>query len=210
MNTKRTAEVAQLVAQHLDLPRRVASTVHARVRPHVDMEELISLGNQGLAEAAHRYDARLGKFETFAWWRIHGAIVDGLRRSSPLPRSTWRKLLAAHAANDQHAVAAVKAGAALRRSIPSSFEQLCEDGFDVAGATAEDTLDRERALAGLREALAELPEVERTLVERHYWEGRDLRAAGEELGMSKSWASRLHARALGRLRAVMAAHAPER
>lgn len=207
MNTKRTAEVAQLVALHLDLPRRVASTVHPRVRPHVDMEELISLGNQGLAEAAQRYDARLGKFETFAWWRIHGAILDGLRRSSPLPRGTWRKLLAAHAANDQSVVAAI--GGVLRRSIPSSFEQLREHGFDVAGATVEDALDRERALAGLREALAALPEVERTLVERHYWEGCDLSAAGEELGMSKSWASRLHARALGRLREVLAAHAPE-
>ena len=223
MNTNSALEIARLVAEHIDLPRRVASTVYPRVRPHVELDELVALGNQGLAEAAQRYDARLGRFETYAWWRIHGAMVDGLRRQSPLPRHTWRKLLRARAANDGPAARAggdgggagrdgdrrddERVAAAVTRALwlrrPASLDQLRERGYDVPGATIEDELDRERLAAGLRAALAELPDNERALVERHYWEGRDLRAAGEELGMSKSWASRLHARALGRLRKVM-------
>ena len=35
---------------------------------------------------------------------------------------------------------------------------------------------------------------------KHYWEGKNLLEAGAELGISKSWASRLHAQAVERLR----------
>jgi RNA polymerase sigma factor for flagellar operon FliA len=38
---------------------------------------------------------------------------------------------------------------------------------------------------------------------KHYWEGKNLLEAGAELGMSKSWASRLHAQAVERLRIIV-------
>jgi RNA polymerase sigma factor for flagellar operon FliA len=53
----------------------------------------------------------------------------------------------------------------------------------------------------LAAALAELPERERELLHKHYVEGKTLLDAGAELGMSKSWASRRHARAVDQLRA---------
>lgn len=218
MNTCRTIELARLVAEHIDLPHRVASTVYPRVRPHVELEELVSLGNQGLAEAAQRYDARLGRFETFAWWRVHGAIVDGLRKLVPVPRQMWRDVRKTRAANEERgrgradADAVCAALAASRHRRPVSLEQVRDEdggyaGCDAAMASAEEAIDRARVEAGLREAIAALPEAERRLVERHYWGGCDLREAGEELGVSKSWASRLHARALVRLREVMAERA---
>ena len=39
---------------------------------------------------------------------------------------------------------------------------------------------------------------------KHYWEGKNLLEAGEELGISKSWASRLHAQAVEALRGILA------
>jgi RNA polymerase sigma factor for flagellar operon FliA len=50
-----------------------------------------------------------------------------------------------------------------------------------------------------------LPEKERRLLQLHYFEDRNLEVAGVELGLSKSWASRLHARAVDRLRKVLEA-----
>ena len=38
---------------------------------------------------------------------------------------------------------------------------------------------------------------------KHYWEGKNLLEAGAELGISKSWASRLHAQVVEKLRAVV-------
>lgn len=46
----------------------------------MDKEDLYQFGVCGLIEAVDRYDLSLGaKFETYASWRIKGAIVDGIR-----------------------------------------------------------------------------------------------------------------------------------
>jgi RNA polymerase sigma factor for flagellar operon FliA len=45
----------------------------------------------------------------------------------------------------------------------------------------------------------DLPTAESELVRRHYLNGERFDHVAEELGLSKSWASRLHTRALGRL-----------
>jgi RNA polymerase sigma factor for flagellar operon FliA len=44
-----------------------------------------------------------------------------------------------------------------------------------------------------------LPENEAVLVRRHYLEGERFDHVAKELGLSKSWASRLHTRAIKRL-----------
>jgi RNA polymerase sigma factor for flagellar operon FliA len=49
------------------------------------------------------------------------------------------------------------------------------------------------------DALEDLPEDERTLVRRHYLEGERFDHVATSLGLSKSWASRLHTRAVARL-----------
>jgi len=169
-----------LIARHLELARRAAGMVYPRVRGRVSFDELRALANAGLAEAADRYDPGRGAtFATFAWYRIHGAIRDGLRASS------------------QRRAAAPPAVV--------SLDSLRDRGFDAAGDAPGpgDGLDRARRAARLRVAIAQLPDRPRELVTKHYFEGKSLLEAGAELGVSKSWASRLHAQAVGRLRALI-------
>ena len=224
-----SSERARLVERHLDVARRAATMIYPRVRDHIELDELIALANAGLAEAAARYEPDRGAaFTTFAWYRVHGAILDGLRRSSNLPRRVWAKLVALRAANDylehraERDVGAAKAGApavsradalaqvksalsAIRTMYVTSLEALQDAGFDRSddrpGADAQ--LDRGRMAGKLRAALDALPEKERALMTKHYWEGKNLLEAGAELGISKSWASRLHAQAVDRLRTVI-------
>ncbi len=218
---------AKLVEQHLDLPRRAAAMIYPRVRDHLEFDELVALGNTGLAEAATRYDPTRGaSFNTFAWYRVQGAIIDGLRRGANLPRRVWAKLVALRAASEylEHrgerdagavakgvavptgpdALAQVKdALSAIRTMYVTSLETLREEkGFDPAGETPAlaDELHVSRMGPRLRAALDKLPERERELMKKHYWEGKNLLEAGAELGISKSWASRLHAQAVERLR----------
>jgi len=55
----------------------------------------------------------------------------------------------------------------------------------------------------VREAVAALPEKERRLMELYYFADKNLEEAGAELGLSKSWACRLHARAVDLLREAL-------
>jgi len=222
-------ERVELVERNLDLARRAAAVIHPRVRDHVAFEELVALANAGLAEAAHRFEPGRGVlFTTFAWYRVNGAIVDGLRKITHLPRRTWAKLVALRAANEYlehraerergaadrgvapadaaNALDAVKhAMSAIRTMYMTSLETLRETGFDVAadGPAMPDRLDSARMATRLRAAIAALPDKERALVTKHYWEGKNLLEAGAELGMSKSWASRLHAQAVEKLRSIV-------
>jgi RNA polymerase sigma factor for flagellar operon FliA len=220
------AERSKLVERHLDLSRRAAAMVYPRVRDHIEFDELVALANAGLAEAATRYDPAKGaSFNTFAWYRVHGAIIDGIRRNTNLPRRVWAKLVALRAASEylEHrgdrdqgaaakgvapasgpdALAAVKeAMRAIRTMYVTSLEGMQEKGFDPSGETPNigHAIDVHRFGARIRDAIEKLPERERELVKKHYWEGKNLLEAGAELGISKSWASRLHAQAVDRLR----------
>ena len=222
-------ERARLAERHLEIARRAAKMIFPRVREYVELDELIALGNAGLAEAAQRYDPDRGVgFEGFAWYRVQGAIVDGLRKSSALPKRVWARLVALRAASEylEHraeresgarakgvapaqgadALAGVKeALSAIRTMYVTSLEAMTDAGFDKPDdAQPQDaTVDSGRIARKLRIAMRKLPDKERALVEKHYWEGKNLLEAGEELGISKSWASRLHAQAMDRLRGLV-------
>jgi RNA polymerase sigma factor for flagellar operon FliA len=224
-----SVERARLVEKHLDVAKKAAYMIFPRVKEHVELDELVALANAGLAEAAQRYDPTKGAaFPTFAWYRVQGSIVDGLRKSSNLPRRTWAKLVALRAASDylEHrgereagatatganpsegaeALAQVKTAlSAIRTMYVLSLETLQDQGFDQAdhSAGADEKLDTNRASAKLRAAIEALPEKEQALMKKHYWEGKNLLEAGAELGISKSWASRLHAQAVEKLRAIV-------
>lgn len=225
------SERARLVEAHLDVARRVAGMIYPRVRQYIELDELIALANTGLAEAAQRFDPGQGAaFTTFAWYRVHGAIIDGLRRATQLPRREWVKLVALRAAAEylEHrgereqgavqrnaappsgaaALAAVKdALSAIKTIYVTSLETMQEGGFDVAQepATSPEAIDAGRDARRIRKAFARLTEKERVLMQKHYFEGKNLLEAATEMGMSKSWASRLHNQAVDRLRAALEA-----
>lgn len=218
------------------MPRRAAAMVYRRVRAHIDYEELVALGNIGLAEAAARFDPSRGvPFSAFAWYRVKGAMIDGLRRATNLPRAVWQELVALRAAADylenggERAVAATKRGgrrltraealaaikerlAAIKTIYMTSMEAMQEQtGFEPADEAPRPVEGIALARAGklLRAAIERLPERERALMKKHYWEGKDLQEAAVELNISKSWASRLHAQAIARVRELMDGPRPD-
>jgi DNA-directed RNA polymerase specialized sigma subunit len=74
-----------LVETHLYLVPPIAGRLHLRLPPSFELADLISEGHVGLIRAATRY--RPGQhngtpFSAFARTRIHGAMVDSVRRRS--------------------------------------------------------------------------------------------------------------------------------
>ncbi len=71
-----------LVEQYLEVTTRVVRRLARRLAPPVRKDELESAGNWGLMEAVEAYDPQRNvPFETFACFRVHGAVVDWLRRT---------------------------------------------------------------------------------------------------------------------------------
>jgi RNA polymerase sigma factor for flagellar operon FliA len=59
---------------------------------HCDVEDLISCGLEALLQSIDRFDPEQGTtLEQYAWTRIHGAVLDELRRQDWAPRSVRRR-----------------------------------------------------------------------------------------------------------------------
>lgn len=119
-----------LVVHYLPLVRRVTDRMLGGLPASVDAQDLYAEGHLGLIEAIERFETgRDVKFETFAQWRIKGAVQDYLRRQDWLSRATRDRLKAV-----ERAIVALEQR--LKRT-PSDDEvaaQLTRDGDQQAEA----------------------------------------------------------------------------
>jgi RNA polymerase sigma factor for flagellar operon FliA len=81
-----------LLKRFAPLVRHVVERVAATLPRNVDHEDLYSAGVLGLLDAHEKFDTGKGvKFETYAVWRIKGAVLDQLRALDWASRSMRRK-----------------------------------------------------------------------------------------------------------------------
>jgi RNA polymerase sigma factor for flagellar operon FliA len=78
----------------LSLAPMVKFIVYRKVRSvpaHIEADDFISVGLEGLIQSIDRFDPAKGAtLEQYAWTRIHGAVLDELRRQDWAPRSVRR------------------------------------------------------------------------------------------------------------------------
>ena len=226
MDERDTPAVLERFHGALDLVEVIARKVRRSLGPAVDLDELRSFGREGLLDAARRYDVDRGvPFRAYANFRVRGAITDGLRSNARLPRRLHERLRALEAAARVSEGAAEDVlGGAPAPGGPESAERALdahlaamttamvvglvsepatgEDGevTTVDGrASPEESVARAELLGLVATAIEDLPREEAELVRRHYLEGERFDHVAAELGLSKSWASRLHTRAMERL-----------
>lgn len=212
--------VEELTAQCQGLVRMIAQRVYAKVPRHlVDFDDLVSYGQVGLFEAAKNFDSSRGvKFSTFAYFRIRGAIYDGLALMAWFRRSTRRRQLSyeqhtnellEEEVDDAGGPHSLSDEARWLRDITASLG-LCHVICDGSGqylqqavASSEDSPNGASSRHELRDRLQHLidglPGQEGRLIRAAYYEGLSLTEAAREIGVSKSWASRMHSRTLKRL-----------
>ena len=81
-----------MLFRSIHVARHVVERVAATLPRNVDHEDLYSAGVLGLLDAHAKFDPRKGvKFETYAVWRIKGAVLDQLRALDWVSRSMRRK-----------------------------------------------------------------------------------------------------------------------
>jgi RNA polymerase sigma factor FliA len=212
------------LAEILEVLERVARAMVRQLGGRYTLDDLKGFAHEAAADLAARYDAkRAGSFRSYARLRLRGAIIDGLRKESGLPRGMWSRLRAIDAGDEyvgekaeENAqlgrdltpaeVADAKLAVMLRAFATAYAAGIAVRGEEGAMSTPHDDAEDPELAAGrshtrkvLEETIATIGDPEATILRRHYFHDEDLQDAAAHVGLSKSWGSRLHARGIEKL-----------
>ncbi|WP_075980904.1 FliA/WhiG family RNA polymerase sigma factor [Bacillus massilinigeriensis] len=81
-----------LVKKYMPLVNYHVQRISVTLPKNVSRDDIRSLGMMGLYDALEKFDPKRDlKFDTYASFRVRGAILDGLRKEDWLPRGTREK-----------------------------------------------------------------------------------------------------------------------
>jgi RNA polymerase sigma factor for flagellar operon FliA len=214
-------EVTRRVREGLPVLEFVARRLAKRLGGEVPLDDLMALGRPALLEVARTFDPSRAKFSTFAGLKVKWAILDGVRREAMFGRSS---ALARDRANALAASARFSEGLAEMEGRAGEEDLATEEVYQgrlrslleghaaalalgltaggrdpdgiAGGETPEESASREELRRAVAAAIRNLPEREHALIERHYFGDEAFDSIARDLGISKSWASRLHASAI--------------
>jgi RNA polymerase sigma factor FliA len=219
-----------LVERYLPLVDYVIQRFMISLPKSVDKDDIRSLAYEGLLDAFDKFSLERDlKFETYASWRIKGAIIDGLRHSDWLPRSVRekvKKIENAYAVLEQEKNDSVTdtevsdylgitrtelnktvSEAALSTLISideTNFEDNNQIGkYNMISNENADSPERFMMAQVIKEsltnAIGRLPEKEKLVISLCYFEELKLTEIAEVLSVSVSRVSQLHSKAILRL-----------
>lgn len=208
--------------------------ISASIPKNISRDELKSLGMMGLFDALNKFDySRDLKFDTYASFRVRGAIIDGLRKEDWLPRSSREKAKRLEAKIEEleqkimrHATAEEIADYVempvddVYQTVQEHFfsnvlsidEQLQDNDDaesksfvirDDSQKTPEQQMVKRELLHDLAEQIQHLNENEQLVLSLFYTEELTLTVIGEMLGLSTSRISQIHSKALFKLRKLL-------
>ena len=212
--------VAKLVEANLPYAHSIAAEVIRKLPPELEKKDIQGWAQLGLVEAAHSFDRTRGvQFTTFAHYRIKGAIYDGLRKMGWYPKGQYRRMRFEMAANEYLRDASAEPPRAaspeaqlqdlkgltgsLMTCYMLSLETSEQEPVDTRQLSAEEQFARNEQRRNLNQSLAQLPKVNRQILEHCYFKEMTFEEIGRKLGMSKSWVCRLHAKSLEMLRKLL-------
>jgi RNA polymerase sigma factor FliA len=212
----------RLIAEHVDIARRISLRLARRCPSWVSSDDLVSAGMLGLAEAAERYDeSRQEPFLVFAEKRIRGAVLDELRRGDIMPRrirqmarkvgATIQDLEKKHGGPPDDATVAQALGVSVNE-YRENLEQLVHvtigaldqvENAAPSGGSERSPLEqaeRREIMGRIRQALTRLEQRDVLVLSLYYNEELTYVEIAEVLGVTTSRVCQLHGRAISRLR----------
>lgn len=229
-NAKGLLNHAAVIKQYGPMVRRVASQLAMKLPANVEIDDLVQAGMIGLFDALSRFETGHGaQFETFATQRIRGAMIDELRASDWVSRSTRKNQRAIESAIQKleqklHRAPAESEIAAQMKLSLSDYQQMLAESRNAQLVYVDDfsdedgdvnPIDRQAAGAGsdpletlrdsrFRKALVaeieNLPEREKIVMGLYYEQEMNLKEIGAVLGVTESRVCQLHTQAVTRLR----------
>jgi len=207
-----------LVVENLPYVKHILGRLVGRLPSNVDIENLESAGVLGLVEASHQFDDSYGvSFRTFAYRRVWGAIIDELRRNSPLPQKLMNQITLVRNAQERLeppytadrlaeecglALEQVEACLnAMRISSPAPLNDQALGGLcDPHTESVSSGIETEEAKQIIADCIEELPEQQRMVLTLYYSEDLRLKEIGRVLNLSESRISRILSKAESQIR----------
>jgi RNA polymerase sigma factor FliA len=223
------------VVKLLPLVKRVALNLRGHLPAHVELDDLISDGTVGLIDAVRKFDPARGvTLESYARYRIRGAILDSLRDQDHASRDMRRRMKKVESTCQglEHRLGRPaedpEMAAAMGLSLKQWYQRVAElqrIGFEGTASRIPQEYNRRineenlpAAEAGnpyelcyrheqtelLSCALRCLTERERAIMTLYYKGALTMKEIGSRLGIDESRVSQLHSAAIVRLRSRVA------
>jgi RNA polymerase sigma factor FliA len=225
----------ELIMQYAPLVKNIVGRLAARLPiDSADKEDLVNVGIMGLMSALEKFDkTRNVQFETYASFRIRGAVLDELRAKDWVPRAArskdnkLEKAMEVLKKNLGRAPSEDEIAGQLDISLEEYFK-LLDEAKCVSLISSEDLppdyLERfsredvmEEISAGnplnllvnmetkdkLKNAIDDLPEKEKLVLSLYYYEELTMKEAGRVMDLTESRVCQLHAQAVARLRSIV-------
>ena len=220
-------EVSDRIRRFLPMVKRLAWHVHGSGRAGIELEDLIQAGLVALTECSQKHSGPTEDgFAAYAKLRVRGAMVDLVRRSTPLSRSATerrralREKTAALSTELGHPPSEAELAASMgmtenqladQRAAdePLRFEHIDDAYSDSNSAFADDRPDSFEMLAdqemrgAVASAIGNLPERLQMIIQLYFVEELNLAEIAEVLTVSIPRVHQLKAQALEKLKEAL-------
>jgi len=224
----KTRRREELIITYAPMVKFVAERLAMRMPSHISKDDLTSAGIIGLFDAIDNYDSSRGiKFETYAFYRIRGAVLDEMRRLDWIPRSIRKEVQEIEAAitavrvklgrdPEDHEIALE-----LGVSLESYFKMIdkakginllsLDESVTGSSVTAVnkiesknpsplDELNKNEVKRVIADAMSKLSEKEQLVVSLYYFDELTLKEIARVMGLTESRISQIHSKAIITLR----------
>ncbi|WP_088105114.1 FliA/WhiG family RNA polymerase sigma factor [Halalkalibacter urbisdiaboli] len=223
-----------LIRLYMPLVHYHVQRISVGLPKNVVKDDLLSHGLLGLFDALEKFEPdRDLKFDTYASFRVRGAIIDGLRKEDWLPRSMREKIkkveatverleqvmgrnvtcdeVAKELKMDSNEVAQVMTEHFVSNMLSIDEPTQESERNETYAATIEDKrmlspeskLVEDATKKELASIISQLSEKEQLVISLFYYEEMTLTEIGQILNLSTSRISQIHSKALFRLQQVM-------
>lgn len=231
---RKTSIKGEIVKKYIPLVKYIASRVIIGKSKYIDYEDLVGYGMIGLMDAINKFDETKGmKFSSYASIRIKGAMIDEIRKNSPISKGAMDKLNRYNEAiewlqkqfNREPSDKEISERLGISLGEMSEIENyinyisivsledlifsedddmpLMSTVVDDKSPSPEKTLEKKEQLEYLTKAIELLNEKDKTVLSLYYFEELTLKEIGKVLCVSESRVCQLHSRALVHLRKSM-------
>ncbi|HHV50837.1 MAG TPA: FliA/WhiG family RNA polymerase sigma factor [Clostridiales bacterium] len=215
----------KILMNYLGIVKCIAIKMNSVYKSKADMEDIINEGVLVLMDCIEKYDPDRGaKFETYASFRIRGAIIDFIRNQDWVPRSLRKKVKTVEDAyyklqsESDNNVSDEEVAAHLNISIDElnktigeansffllSYEEMLLDNSAFNNFLVEDSTEwqihEEELKSVIAQSIDELNENERAVISLYYYEELKLKDIARVLGVTQSRVSQIHAKALMKMK----------
>lgn len=224
-NQDRSETQDQRIVKYLPLVHKIVQRVTTYIKPPLTYDDLVSAGTLGLIKAAHNFDAsHQAEFQTYAYIKIRGAILDELRAWSFVPAQVDRQIHAAlqTCSEIQETTGKLPSDEALADKLNISVEKLSQiykharikqflsidgsqddtsdaDGLSIPATSSDspsDAMEQQELITTLAQAIQKLDERPRQLILLYYQQELTMKQIAEVFEITEARVSQLHAKTL--------------